>query len=51
MVNVVALVKTETGSFALGLLPVALLDVAAAISVLMISRSHARAVRAQAVPA
>ncbi|TNC07186.1 MFS transporter [Methylobacterium terricola] len=51
MVNVVGLVKTSTGSFALGLLPVALLDVAAAVSVLMISRSHARAVRAQAVPA
>jgi MFS family permease len=51
MVNVVGLVKTATGSFALGLLPVALLDVAAAISVVMISRSHARTVRAQAVAA
>jgi ACS family tartrate transporter-like MFS transporter len=51
MVNIVGLVKTATGSFALGLLPVALLDVAAAVSVLAISRSHARAVRAQAVAA
>ncbi|SEP28987.1 Sugar phosphate permease [Methylobacterium sp. ap11] len=51
MVNVVGLVKTATGSFALGLLPVALLDLAAAVSVVVISRSHARSVRAQAVPA
>ncbi|UHC19158.1 MFS transporter [Methylobacterium currus] len=51
MVNIVGLVKTATGSFALGLLPVALLDVAAALCVLTISRAHARAVRAQAVAA
>ncbi|PIK70773.1 MFS transporter [Methylobacterium frigidaeris] len=51
MVNIVGLVKTATGSFALGLLPVALLDVAAAVCVLVISRSHARAVQAQAVAA
>ncbi|TGD96664.1 MFS transporter [Methylobacterium nonmethylotrophicum] len=51
MVNVVGLVKEATGSFALGLLPVAALDAAAAVSVLMISRAHARSVRAEAAPA
>jgi len=42
MVNVVGLVKEWTGSYALGMLPVAALDAAAALSVLIISRSHAR---------
>ncbi|WP_407068132.1 MFS transporter [Methylobacterium crusticola] len=46
MVNVVGLVKEATGSFALGMLPVAALDAAAALSVLMISRAHARDTRA-----
>lgn len=51
MVNVVGLVKEATGSFTLGMLPVAALDVAAAISVLLISRAHAREVRGAAVAA
>jgi hypothetical protein len=51
MVNVVGLVKEATGSFALGMLPVAALDAAAAISVLLISRAHAREARATAVAA
>jgi MFS family permease len=51
MVNVVGLVKEWTGSFALGMLPVAALDAAAAISVLLISRSHARARVASEAPA
>lgn len=42
MVNIVGLVKEWTGSYALGMLPVAALDAAAALSVLIISRSHAR---------
>jgi MFS family permease len=42
MVNIVGLMKEWTGSYALGMLPVAALDAAAAISVLIISRSHAR---------
>ena len=46
MVNVVGLVKEATGSFALGMLPVAAIDVAAAISVLVISRAYARDVAA-----
>lgn len=45
MVNVVGLVKEATGSFALGLLPVAALDVTAAICVIAISRAHARNLR------
>ena len=48
MVNVVGLVKDATGSFALGMLPVAALDLAAALSVILISRSHARDARAAA---
>lgn len=51
MVNVVGLVKEATGSFAFGMLPVAALDAAAAISVLLISRAHARETRMAAVPA
>src|SRR5436190_17756785 len=51
MVNVVGLVKEATGSFALGMLPVAALDAAAAISVILISRSHARDARAVAAAA
>ena len=42
MVNVVGVIKEATGSFALGMLPVAALDLAAATSVILISRSHAR---------
>src|SRR5947199_9233568 len=42
MVNIVGLVKEWTGSYALGMLPAAALDAAAALSVLIISPSHAR---------
>ncbi|WP_407520310.1 MFS transporter [Methylobacterium oryzisoli] len=51
MVNVVGLVKEATGSFALGMLPVAALDAAAALSVVMISRAHARDARTAAAAA
>jgi MFS transporter, ACS family, tartrate transporter len=51
MVNVVGLVKDATGSFPLGMLPVAALDAAAAISVILISRAHAREAHAAAQPA
>jgi ACS family tartrate transporter-like MFS transporter len=51
MVNVVGLMKEWTGSYALGMLPVAALDAAAAISVLVISRSHARETAASTVTA
>ncbi|MGY2046731.1 MFS transporter [Methylobacterium sp. JK268] len=51
MVNIVGLVKEHTGSFAVGMLPVAALDAAAAISVVMISRAHARTARTAAAPA
>ena len=51
MVNVVGLVKDATGSFALGMLPVAALDAAAAICVILISRAHAREARTAALPA
>lgn len=51
MVNVVGLVKEATGSFALGMLPVAALDAAAAVSVLLITRAHLRETRAAAVAA
>jgi len=46
MVNVVGLIKEATGSFALGMLPVAAIDAAAAISVLVLSRVAAREARA-----
>lgn len=42
MVNIVGLVRSATGSFTLGMLPVAALDAAAAASVILISRAHAR---------
>ncbi|KQS82477.1 MFS transporter permease [Methylobacterium sp. Leaf361] len=45
MVNVVGLIRSATGSFALGLLPVALLDAAAAVAVLLMSTRHARLIR------
>jgi ACS family tartrate transporter-like MFS transporter len=51
MVNVVGLVKEATGSYALGFLPVAALDAAAAFSVLLISRAHARETTAAAAGA
>ncbi|WP_246695411.1 MFS transporter [Methylobacterium sp. P1-11] len=51
MVNVVGLVKDATGSFPLGMLPVAALDAAAALSVILISRAHAREARTAALPA
>jgi MFS family permease len=51
MVNVVGVVREWTGSYALGMLPVGALDAAAAISVLLISRAHARAAAASAAPA
>lgn len=43
MVNVVGVVKQWTGSFVLGMLPIALLCAVAAISVLVLGRSAARA--------
>jgi MFS transporter, ACS family, tartrate transporter len=43
MVNVVGIVKEWTGSFVLGMLPLALLCAVAAISVLVLGRSAARA--------
>jgi MFS transporter, ACS family, tartrate transporter len=51
MVNVVGLVKDATGSFPLGMLPVAALDAAAALSVVLISRAHAREAQGAALPA
>jgi ACS family tartrate transporter-like MFS transporter len=51
MVNVVGLVKDATGSFPLGMLPVAALDAAAALSVILISRAHAREAQGAALPA
>ncbi len=51
MVNMVGLVKDATGSFPLGMLPVAALDAAAAISVILISRAHAREAQGAALPA
>jgi MFS family permease len=51
MVNVVGVVKDATGSFPLGMLPVAALDAAAAISVILISRAHARETPGAALPA
>ncbi|QGY02457.1 MFS transporter [Methylobacterium mesophilicum SR1.6/6] len=51
MVNVVGLVKDANGSFPLGMLPVAALDAAAALSVILISRAHAREAHAAALPA
>ncbi|MDP4023578.1 MFS transporter [Methylobacterium sp. NEAU 140] len=51
MVNVVGLVREATGSFALGMLPVAALDAAAAVSVILISRAHARETQAAALAA
>src|SRR3954451_7543253 len=43
MVNVVGVVKQSTGSFVVGMLPVALLCAVAAVSVLVLGRSAARA--------
>ncbi|MGY3345516.1 hypothetical protein ACVWYK_004285 [Bradyrhizobium sp. USDA 4470] len=43
MVNVVGLVKQWTGSFVLGMLPLALLCAVAAISVLVLGRRTTRA--------
>ncbi|XYD12067.1 MFS transporter (plasmid) [Methylobacterium sp. NMS12] len=51
MVNIVGLVKDATGSFPLGMLPVAALDAAAALSVILLSRAHARETRTAALPA
>ncbi len=51
MVNVVGLVRDATGSFPLGMLPVAALDAAAALSVILISRAHARETQGAALPA
>jgi MFS transporter, ACS family, tartrate transporter len=51
MVNIVGLVKEATGSFALGMLPVAALDLAAAVSVILISRAHVRESQAAAAVA
>ena len=42
MVNVVGVVKQSTGSFVLGMLPLALLCAAAAVSVVILGRSEAR---------
>ncbi|MHC2251926.1 ACS family tartrate transporter-like MFS transporter [Bradyrhizobium embrapense] len=51
MVNVVGLIKESTGSFALGMLPVAAIDAAAAISVLVLGRAAAREARAASTAA
>ena len=51
MVNIVGLVKDATGSFALGMLPVAALDAAAAAAVIVISRAHARSAELRAAAA
>ena len=41
MVNAVGLVKQWTGSFAIAMLPLVALTLAGAVSVLLVSRSHA----------
>ena len=51
MVNIVGLVKDATGSFALGMLPVAALDATAAAAVIVISRAHARSAELRAAAA
>ena len=51
MVNVVGLVKDATGSFAIGMLPVAALDAMAAAAVIAISRAHARSAELRAAAA
>ena len=51
MVNVVGLVKDATGSFAIGMLPVAALDATAAAAVIVISRAHARSAELRAAAA
>ena len=51
MVNVVGLLKEWSGSFAVAMVPLVFLTVAAAISVIVVSRSHARETAASAVAA
>ena len=51
MVNVVGLLKEWSGSFAVAMVPLVFLTVAAAVSVLVVSRSHARETAASAVAA
>jgi MFS transporter, ACS family, tartrate transporter len=51
MVNVVGLLKEWSGSYAVAMVPLVFLTVAAAISVLVVSRSHARETAASAVAA
>ena len=51
MVNAVGLLKEWSGSFAIGMIPLVLLTLAGAISVLVISRSQARETAAAAVAA
>jgi ACS family tartrate transporter-like MFS transporter len=51
MVNAVGLLKEWSGSYAIGMIPLVLLTLAGAVSVLVISRSHARETAAAAVAA
>jgi ACS family tartrate transporter-like MFS transporter len=51
MVNVVGLLKEWSGSYAVAMVPLVFLTVAGAISVLVVSRSHARETAASAVAA
>ena len=51
MVNAVGLLKEWSGSYAIGMIPLVLLTLAGAISVLIVSRSHARETAAAAVTA
>src|SRR4029453_4843978 len=51
MVNAVGLLKEWSGSYAVAMLPLVALTLAGAVSVLLVSRSHAREAAASAVPA
>ena len=51
MVNAVGLLKEWSGSYGIAMLPLVALTLAGAISVLVISRSHAREAAAAAVAA
>jgi len=51
MVNAVGLLKEWSGGYAIAMLPLVALTLAGAVSVLLVSRSHAREAAASAVPA
>ena len=51
MVNAVGLLKEWSGGYAIAMLPLVALTLAGAISVLLVSRSHAKETAASAVPA